>query len=90
MLDILAAPPNPTRSSVLSRVPLTLRYFVPISLYLFLPCARACFLFLFFSFPAVGQDGGGGSADDALQRAALPVQVPRVSEPPSSHAPLDP
>lgn len=33
---------------------------------------------------AVGQDGGGRAADDALQRAALPVQVPRVSQPASA------
>lgn len=37
--------------------------------------------FFFFSLVrfAVGQDGGGGSADDALLGAALSVQVPRVS-----------
>lgn len=29
---------------------------------------------------AVGQDGGGGSVEDAVHRAALPVQIPRVSD----------
>lgn len=38
-------------------------------------------MFFFFRF-AVGQDGGGGAADDALHGAALPVQVPRVSKTP--------
>lgn len=28
---------------------------------------------------AVGQDGGGGFVEDAVHRAALPLQVPRVS-----------
>lgn len=38
---------------------------------------RCRFVFLCF---AVGQDGGGGSVEDAVHRAALPVQIPRVSD----------
>ena len=42
-------------------------------------CVRrnCCRFVLVFS---VGQDGGGGAFEDAVHRAALPVQVPRVSD----------